>query len=206
MIIIQVIADLLHLTAILFLITKVYVHKNVIGISYKTQLLYLSVFLCRYMDLFTRDYSTFYLFFMKIFFILLTSYTLYLIRCKKQFSETYEKKDDRHPIWTIYLTGIILTFFIHSGTSFTELLWSYSIWIEAMTIIPQMNMKISHVSYRKVMKIYIFLLALYKFLYLILWGYKIVYDYPVHYCAVAGGILQLILYVDCVYKVRKPKK
>ena len=52
MIIIQLVGDLLHLTAILFLITKIHVHQNVIGISYKTQLLYLSVFLCRYVDVF----------------------------------------------------------------------------------------------------------------------------------------------------------
>ena len=143
---------------------------------------------------------------MKLIFILLTAYTLYLMRCKESFSSTYEKKADKHPFWMIYLIGIVLTFFIHTGSGLTYLLRSYSVWLESMAIIPQMILKINHVSYRKVMRIYICLLVLYKFFYLILWVYKLWNNYNIDYCAVAGGILQLVLYMECVYKISKPKK
>jgi len=47
----QLIGDFLHLIAIVMLLLKILATKNVIGLSYKTQELYLVVFLTRYSDM-----------------------------------------------------------------------------------------------------------------------------------------------------------
>ena len=47
----QLIGDFLHLIAVLMLLLKILANKNVIGISYKTQEIYLIVFVTRYSDM-----------------------------------------------------------------------------------------------------------------------------------------------------------
>jgi len=47
----QLIGDFLHLIAVLMLLLKILANKNVIGISYRTQEIYLVVFLTRYSDM-----------------------------------------------------------------------------------------------------------------------------------------------------------
>jgi ER lumen protein retaining receptor len=88
----QLIGDFLHLIAVLMLILKILASKNVsgkyflyLGLSYKTQEIYLVVFLTRYIDL-LLGWKTFYLFIMKISFISLTAYTIYLIKFKKPYN------------------------------------------------------------------------------------------------------------------------
>lgn len=52
------------------------------GISFKTQALYLTVFLTRYIDLVTAPWRSLYNVIMKIFFIASSGYTLFLMRFK----------------------------------------------------------------------------------------------------------------------------
>lgn len=52
------------------------------GISFKTQLLYVIVFICRYVDLVTAPHYSLYNTVMKVFFIASSVYTLYLIKVK----------------------------------------------------------------------------------------------------------------------------
>jgi ER lumen protein retaining receptor len=80
----QLIGDFLHLMAVLMLVLKILANRNVLGLSYKTQELFLVVFLLRYIDIFT--WRTLYLFAMKVLFISLTAYTIYLIRFKRPFN------------------------------------------------------------------------------------------------------------------------
>jgi len=47
----QLIGDFLHLIAVLMLLLKILANKNVIGISYKTQEIYMVVFITRYSDM-----------------------------------------------------------------------------------------------------------------------------------------------------------
>lgn len=47
----QLIGDFLHLVAILLLLLKILASKNVVGLSYKTQELYMAVFLTRYSNM-----------------------------------------------------------------------------------------------------------------------------------------------------------
>ena len=73
----RLLGDLIHLFAIIWLPLKIWKTQSCSVVSGKSQLLYLLVFICRYLDLFTyfvSHYNTF----MKIFFIAVTAGTVFL--------------------------------------------------------------------------------------------------------------------------------
>jgi ER lumen protein retaining receptor len=60
-------------------------HTGRVGISFKTQALYATVFITRYLDLFT-SWVSLYNFIMKIFFIGSSCYILFLMRTKFRYA------------------------------------------------------------------------------------------------------------------------
>ena len=90
--------DMFHVVSILVLILRLRVSKNAIGISIKTQELYLLVFVSRYLDLFTTFYS-FYNTIMKILYISATSYIIYMVRRTEPFKTNFEKAQDSFLHW-----------------------------------------------------------------------------------------------------------
>ncbi len=80
----RLIADMLHLASILILLLKIRNTRNCIGVSAKTQELYVVVFCLRYLDLFMY-YISLYNTLMKIAFIASAAYTVYLVKYKKPF-------------------------------------------------------------------------------------------------------------------------
>lgn len=91
---IQIIADLIHVLSYVVLIRQIKVNRSVQGklieglialeISYRTQEMYLIVYLTRYGDLLFNRFSI-YLTFMKLMYIGITLYIIYLIKYKKPF-------------------------------------------------------------------------------------------------------------------------
>lgn len=90
--------DLCHVISIVLLILRLRVSKNAMGISMKTQELYLVVFIARYLDLFTSFYSL-YNTCMKILYIGSTGYILYLVKGTEPFRSTYEVSHDSFLHW-----------------------------------------------------------------------------------------------------------
>ena len=62
-------------------LAQLYVMNRFLGISFKTQALYVAVFVSRYLDLFW-EWVSLYNFVMKIFFIASSCYILYLMKYK----------------------------------------------------------------------------------------------------------------------------
>lgn len=91
-----------HLASILVLLLRLTVTKNAIGISVKTQELYLAVFVFRYLDLFTTYYSL-YNSIMKILYIAFTSYIIYMVKGTEPFKTNYEKHHDSFLHWQFAL-------------------------------------------------------------------------------------------------------
>ena len=82
----QLIGDFLHLIAVLMLLLKILANKNVIGISYKTQEIYLIVFVTRYSDmLLEHHWGSLYFNSMRFIFIGITVYTIYVMRFKRPY-------------------------------------------------------------------------------------------------------------------------
>lgn len=82
----QLIGDFLHLIAVLMLLLKILANKNVIGLSYKTQELYMVVFLTRYSDMIIEHHwGSIYFNAMRIIFVIITAYTIYVMRFKRPY-------------------------------------------------------------------------------------------------------------------------
>lgn len=82
----QLIGDFLHLIAVLMLLLKILANKNVIGISYKTQEIYLVVFITRYSDMFLEHHwGSIYFNSMRFIFIGISVYTIYVMRFKRPY-------------------------------------------------------------------------------------------------------------------------
>lgn len=82
----QLIGDFLHLIAVLMLLLKILANKNVIGLSYKTQELFLVVFLTRYSDMILESHwGSVYFNVMRILFVAVTAYTIYVMRFKRPY-------------------------------------------------------------------------------------------------------------------------
>ena len=77
----QLTGDLLHLLSFVIIVYKIHRDKKCNGVSAKTQEIYLIVFCARYMDLFFT-YISAYNTIMKILFIAITLYILYLMHLK----------------------------------------------------------------------------------------------------------------------------
>lgn len=82
----QLIGDFLHLVAILLLLLKIIASKNVVGLSYKTQEMYLVVFLTRYSDMILEHHwGSLYFNMMRFIFIGITAATIYHMRFKRPY-------------------------------------------------------------------------------------------------------------------------
>lgn len=88
----QLIGDFLHLIAVLMLLLKILANKNVIGLSYKTQELFLVVFLTRYSDMILEmHWGSVYFNVMRILFVAVTAYTIYVMRFKRPYKMVTER-------------------------------------------------------------------------------------------------------------------
>jgi ER lumen protein retaining receptor len=85
--------DMCHVLSIVVLLLRLRVSKNAIGVSIKTQELYLIVFITRYLDLFTTYYS-YYNSMMKILYISATAYIIYMVKGTEPFKSTFDKAHD----------------------------------------------------------------------------------------------------------------
>ena len=169
---IRLIADMLHLTAICILIYRINKTRNCIGLSCKTQEMYLLVFCIRYMDLlmyFISMYNTL----MKLFFISATAYCIYLMRFKKPYCTTYDIMGDNFPHYKVLIpAALVFTLIIHSGWDLWEFMWSYSLWLESVAFIPQIVMLNKIRVVENITSHYVACLGLYRFFYLLNWVYR----------------------------------
>ncbi|OLP98757.1 ER lumen protein-retaining receptor [Symbiodinium microadriaticum] len=100
--------------------------------------MYALVFIFRYLDLlwsFISVYNTV----MKITYITTTCYLIYLMRYKTPVCQTYERSTDSFQ-YEIYLLApcVLLGLICAEEYTIPDILWSSSIWLESVSIIPQL--------------------------------------------------------------------
>lgn len=180
--------DLSHLASIFILLHKIQTtrscrgmwtvyaqvfHKltSVAGISFKTQAVYVAVFVTRYLDL-LYEWVSLYNFFMKLFFIGSSVYILYLMKFK--FRPTHDPSIDTFKVE--YLVGpcFLLSLIFNYSFSFTEILWSFSIFLEAVAILPQLFMLQRTGEAETITTHYLAALGAYRALYIPNWIYRCV--------------------------------
>ncbi|BGO96630.1 endoplasmic reticulum retention protein [Rhodotorula toruloides] len=193
----RLLGDLSHLASIFILLNKIQKSRSARGISFKTQLIYLIVFLTRYLDLLTGPYISLYNTIMKLFFIGSSAYVLYLMKVK--FRPTQDPAIDT--LRLEYLLGPCAVLALIFNYSFTpmEILWAFSIYLEAVGILPQLFMLQRTGEAENITTHYLFALGAYRALYIPNWVYRYFTEDTVDPIAVCAGIVQTALYSDFFY-------
>lgn len=199
-----------HLLSIAILFRRLYTARNAQGISLRTQELYLVVALTRYTDLLTRFYSL-YNSAMKIFYIIARCSIICLIRRNSQVSSTYDQVQDNFPHWKLLvvpcaLLALVLSEWVairygNASMQAQELLWTFSILLEAVAIFPQLSLLRRYRVIDNLTGNYVLFLGMYRFFYIINWIYRAKYErgYRHHYVVYACGCIQVILYAEFFY-------
>ncbi|XP_039122957.1 ER lumen protein-retaining receptor-like [Dioscorea cayenensis subsp. rotundata] len=194
----RLLADLTHLLSIIILLVKIRTTKSCAGISLKTQDLYVLVFISRYLDLFTRPLSLYNTPFKLVF--LATSITIvYYMRYHKVVKQTYNKDSDTFKHYFLILPCAVLAFFINPKFTFIEVLWSFSIYLEAVAILPQLVLLQSSSNIDNLTGNYVFMLGAYRALYLLNWIYRFFAEDVVRWIPWIAGLVQTALYADFFY-------
>lgn len=199
--------DLSHLLAIIVLLWKIWKTRSCAGISGKTQILFTIVYLTRYLDLVTT-YISLYNSLMKFIFLLASGATVYMMYVK--FKATYDHNHDSFRIEFLLAPAAVLSLLINHEFTVMEILWTFSIYLEAVAILPQLFLVSKTGEAETITSHYLFALGSYRALYLLNWIYR--YYSETHYdlIAIFAGVVQTILYCDFFYlyitKVLKGKK
>lgn len=193
-----------RLLAKILLLRRLYVARNAQGISIGTQYLYLLVCLTRYTDLFTTFYSI-YNSGMKIIYIAIE--ICLIIKIKR--SDRDSELDNFPAIKCLVLPCLLLTLvqsrmYEISETPLMylqEFLWQFSINLEAVAILPQLSLLKKYRIVENLTGNYVFLLGIYRFLYIINWIYRSHTEpgYRHLYTVYVSGVVQVLLYIEFFY-------
>uniref|UniRef100_A0A1I7T8N4 ER lumen protein-retaining receptor n=1 Tax=Caenorhabditis tropicalis TaxID=1561998 RepID=A0A1I7T8N4_9PELO len=192
----RIAADMSHLVAIIILLLKIWKSRSCSGISARSQILFAIVFTARYLDLFTT-YISFYNTTMKITFLVVTYATVYLMFFK--FRSTYMRESDTFRIELLIIPSIALAFLINHDYAPFELLWTFSIYLEAVAILPQLFLLQSTGSAEVITAHYLFALGSYRALYIFNWIYRYYSEDYFDPIVVVAGVVQTVLYADFFY-------
>jgi len=200
----RIIGDLLHLLSFFILLLKLLTLKNCRGISLKTQILYVIVFVTRYLDLF-YNFASLYNEVLKVVFIVLSITIVYIIRFHKPHCETYDAKLDDFFLPYLIVPCLILGVLINEYFTVIEILWAFSIYLEAVAIVPQLLVvhKMAQQSRGFVESLtshYVFTLGGYRAFYLLNWVYRFFTEpgYRSWIVWIAGAV-QTAIYCDFFY-------
>ncbi|XP_071814770.1 ER lumen protein-retaining receptor 2 isoform X2 [Apostichopus japonicus] len=192
----RLIGDLSHLLAIIILVWKIWKTKSCAGISGKSQVLFALVFTTRYVDLFISFISV-YNSVMKVVYILCAYITVYLIYIR--FKATYDSNHDTFRMEFLVVPVGGLAFLVNHDFTPLEILWTFSIYLESIAILPQLFMISKTGEAETITSHYLFALGAYRALYLVNWVYRFYFEGFFDLIAIVAGVVQTILYCDFFY-------
>jgi len=199
--------DLSHLFAIIILLLKIWTTRSCAGISGKSQILFALVFVARYLDV-VYHYVSVYNTSMKIIYLVASIGTVYLMYSR--FRATYDHNHDTFRLEFLIIPSALLALVINHDFAFIEVAWTFSIYLEAVAILPQLFMVSKTGEAETITSHYLFALGSYRALYIINWVYRYHTEGFYDIIATVAGIVQTVLYCDFFYlyitKVLKGKK
>jgi len=176
------------------------------GLSLKTQVLYALIFMTRYLDLFWKWVSV-YNTLMKIFFITSSCYIIYLIVVKFRPMDE-EESTDTFRVEYLLLPCLIMALLINYHFMVTEIFWSFSIFLEAVAILPQLHMLRRTGQAEALTRYYIIALGSYRALYILNWIYRYGTERLIDPIAILGGVVQTCtnFYFIYIYLKKYPRE
>ncbi|KAE8147954.1 ER lumen protein retaining receptor-domain-containing protein [Aspergillus avenaceus] len=204
----RLLADFSHLASIFILLQKMKSSSSCSGLSFKSQALYLMVFVTRYLDLFWAFAESPYNTTFKVLFIGSSAYIIYLML--NDYKPTHDPNTDTFKVQYLLAISMLLALIFPHDYSISEILWTFSIWLESVAILPQLFMLQRTGEADTITTHYLFALGLYRALYIPNWIYRYFAESYFQPVPVIAGIIQTLLYSDFFYiyynKVMKGKK
>lgn len=191
--------DMTHLLSIIVLLLKINATRSCRGVSLKTQELYALVFICRYLDLFT-NFISLYNTTMKLIFLGSSFTIIYWMRFHKVIRVTYDREHDTFKYQFLILPCFALACILNNAFTPMEVLWTFSIYLEAVAILPQLVLLQRTQNIDNLTGNYVFLLGSYRALYILNWIYRFLTEPNYRqYLVWASGIVQTVVYIDFFY-------
>ncbi|KAJ0986368.1 hypothetical protein J5N97_004724 [Dioscorea zingiberensis] len=191
--------DTTHLISVLILLLKIYATKSCSGISLKTQALYVMVFVARYLDLFT-DFISLYNSVMKVVFITSSVAIVWYMRVHPLVRRSYDKDQDTFRHYFLVAASFALALIFHDKFTFKEVLWAFSIYLEAVAILPQLVLLQRSQNVDNLTGQYVFFLGAYRAFYILNWIYRYFTEKTyTRWIPWIAGIVQSALYADFFY-------
>merc|ERR1712244_156522 len=125
---------------------------------------------------------------MKVFFLVSSMGTVYLMYMK--FKATY---DHNHDTWGVeFLLGpcVLLALVLNHEFSVMEILWTFSIYLESVAILPQLFMVSKTGEAETITSHYLFALGSYRALYILNWIYRYHFEGTYDVIAIVAGVVQ----------------
>ncbi|MCJ1470879.1 hypothetical protein MMC07_009526 [Pseudocyphellaria aurata] len=198
----RILGDLSHTASKCILIWAIHTNKSAEGISLITQTLYAAVFCTRYLDLFYTVVAkaTLWNFVLKIFYISSSLYIIFLMM------RVYARTREREKAWRLGAIGLggavtaapFVTLFTHgwAGTTINETLWTFSIILESVCVLPQLILLRQTTVPTVIDSFYLLTLGSYRAFYILNWIVRAAQEHRVDVIAVIFGIIQTAFYVD----------
>ncbi|WVZ06910.1 hypothetical protein V8G54_020256, partial [Vigna mungo] len=169
------------------------------GVSLKTQELYALVFACRYLDIFT-NFVSLYNTVMKLIFLGSSFSIVWYMRYHKVVRRSYDKDQDTFRHYFLVLPCLLLALLINEKFTFKEVMWTFSLYLEAVAILPQLVLLQRTRNIDNLTGQYVFLLGAYRGLYILNWIYRYFTEpHFVHWITWISGLVQTLLYADFFY-------
>jgi len=194
----RIAGDFSHIAAIIILLLKIWKTRSCSGISGKTQILFAVAYTARYLDIFT-NYVSPYNTVMKIVFLIASYATVYLIYYKFNSTRTRDTDHDSFRIEFMIVPAILLSLVTAYVFTFIEIMWTFSIYIEAVAIMPQLYLITITGEAESITSHYLFALGSYRALYIMNWIYRYIYEDFYDTIPIVAGIIQTVLYLDFFY-------
>ncbi|KAK6123968.1 hypothetical protein DH2020_042313 [Rehmannia glutinosa] len=175
------------------------------SVSVLTQELYAIVFFARYLDLFT-DFISVYNTIMKLVFIGSSLAIVWCMRFHRVVRRSYDRELDTFRHYFLVGVSFILALLVHEKFSFQEIFWAFSIYLEAVAILPQLVLLQRSGNVDNLAGQYVFFLGFhleeraYRAFYILNWIYRyFTEDHFGRWISCVSGLVQTALYADFFY-------
>lgn len=193
----RLVGDLLHLVSFFLLLWKIHVKRSCVGISLKSQILYAIVFSTRYLDLFF-NFLSLYNSIMKVVFIGVTYAIIFLMM--HTYRASYDRSHDTFRLRFALIPCAVMALLVNAEFSFFEILWTFSIYLEAVAILPQLFLLHRTERVGSMTSDYVFTLGGYRAFYILNWIYRYITEPNyVQWIVWISGVIQTLLYADFFY-------
>ena len=116
-----------------------------------------------------------------------------------KFKATYDGNHDTFRVEFLLGPTAVLALVLNHEFTVMEVLWTFSIYLESVAILPQLFMVSKTGEAESITSHYLFALGSYRALYIFNWVYRYYFEGFYDIIAIVAGVVQTVLYFDFFY-------